>query len=330
MQRRSQFLTILVCFIASFALANAAFAQFAGANWKRWDWSVLYPGDEASSTVARFLGAEGSLEQCSVGLFAAEVEVPPADDFAASSFSSFGKCQIASVASQFSRGTRWCHLQLLAISQEFRSTWETSFAELKYQAELIGCAKAALLEAESQRRAHEYWSYYEDRNRWLESSASTMLNGKSNWKLEALAKSYWLNGTTEFFFSSLSEAPSEKIAATGSEVNRLLDQAASSLLELNEQLVGNSRWLLSSQKRMKQTFRLASAVLSRGENRADQNRAWLGKQSIQCCEYFSTVVMLETRRGIKRIETAVSEMVEGAVSILGWLPVEAIGYVFAE
>ena len=95
MRRRSQFLTILVCFIASFALANAAFAQFAGANWKRWDWSVLYPGDEASSTVARFLGAEGSLEQCSVGLFAAEAEVPPAEDFAAPCFSSFGKCQIA-------------------------------------------------------------------------------------------------------------------------------------------------------------------------------------------------------------------------------------------
>ena len=265
-----------------------------------------------------------------MGLFVAETEVPSAGDFAPPSYSSFGKCQIASASSQFSRGTRWCHLQLLDISQEFRSTWEASLAELKYQAELIGCAKAALLETESQRRAHEYWGYYEDRNRWLGSSASTMLNGESNWKLEALAKSYWLNGTTEFFFSSLSEAPSEKIAATGIEVNRLLDQAASSLLDLNEQLVGNSRWLLSSQKRMKQTFRLASAVLSRGENRADQNRAWLGKQSIHCCEYFSTVVMLEARRGIDRIETAVSEMVEGTVSILGWLPVEAIGYVFAE
>jgi hypothetical protein len=330
MRRRSQFLTILVCFIASSALANAAFAQFAGATWKRWDWSFLYPGDETSSTVARMLKAEGSLEQCSVGLFAAETETPSADDFAAESPFAFGKCQIASVATQFSRGTRWCHQQTLKLCNEFRATWEATLVEMKCQAERIVCARAALLETESQRRAREYWSYYEDRNRWLGNSASPLASGKGDWKFEALANSFGVDGTAEFILSSLSETPSAKIAATGREVNRLLDRTALSVLELNEQLVGSSLGLQSSQKRMKQTFRLASATLSRGENRAEKNRAWLSRKSIQCCESFAIATTQEAREFIDRVESVVRDMLDGAISFMGLLPVEAIGYVFAE
>jgi hypothetical protein len=330
MQRRSQFLTILVCFVASTALANAAFAQFAGASWKRWDWSFLYPGDETSSTAARLLDAEVLLEQCSVGLFAAKVNTPYPDGYAANSFSGFGKGQIASVASQFSRGTRWCHQHLLNFSHELRATWEATLAEFKRQAERIGCAREALLEAESQQHAHEYWSYYEDRNRWLGTSALRLANGKDHWKSEVVARSCWLDGTAEFNLSSLSEIPCEEIAAAGSEANRLLDQAALSLLELNEQLVGSSRWLPNSQKRMKQAFRLASATLTRGENRANQNVAWLGRNSIQCCEVFAMTTIDDAREFVDRVQSVVRSVLDGAVSLLGLLPVEAIGSVFAD
>jgi hypothetical protein len=323
-------LTILVCFIASSALANAAFAQFARADWKRWDWSFLYPGDETSSTVARLLQAEGLLQQCSVGLFAADANSPVADDFAANSFSGFGKCQIASVASQFSRGTRWCHQHLLNLSLEFRATWEATLAELKCQAELIGCARAALLETESQRNAREYWSYYEDRDCWLGTSASPIACGKADWKIEVFAKSGWLDEAAESILTSLSETPSEKIAVAGSEVARLLDKTALSVLDFSEQLAGSSRWLQSSPQPMKQTFRLAAASLSRGKNRAEQNRSWLGKHSIQCCESFAMATIQETRGFIGQVERVVRKTLDEATSLLSLLPVEAIGQVFAE
>ena len=329
MQRRSQLLTILICSIASLAMANAAIAQFADANWKRWDWSVLYPGDETSSTVARFLSVDGSTEKCSVGLLAAEKEAA-AEDFSVSSLVSFGKCQVHSVATQFSRGTRWCHLQLLGISREFRATFEGWGAELKSQAELICCVKEALVASESQRRADEYWSYYEDRTHWLRSAEAAGLSRKTDSHSDELAKSCSLDESFEYVLSSLSRVPGEQVSAAGNQVSRLFDRTALRVLEWNEQLVGSSRWLQSSRKKMNQTFRLASAVLNRGKKQADRNRAWLGQQTIQCCEKFAIATMLETRRAVVGIETAVNELVQGSVSILALLPVEAIGHVFAD
>lgn len=330
MKRRSCFLTILVCFIASFASADAAFAQFADANWKRWDWSILYPGDEASSAVARIFSHSGSAEQCSVGLTTADTISLSAEEFAPSVFSGLGKCHVGSFANQFSRATRWLHLHLIDLSLELRLSWEAWLTEVKYQAELICCAKVAFLAAQTQREAREYWSYYEDRNHWLRGSQVSDLQRQPDWDSSDVTMFINQARRVEVVLASLSTLPSKQTSAIGLKVSRLLDWSTVQLLELHEQCVQRAGWLHGCWEKVTQNCRLFSAFLGQPENRPRNGSGWLGGRSVLFCEKFAAGVAAETLRCLNRVEFCVAATARGAVEILTLLPVEAIGYVFGD
>lgn len=330
MQRRSRFLTILVCFFASLALADATFAQFAGVNWKRWDWSILNPGDEASSTVARIFSPNDSLEQCSIGLFAVETASATAEDFAPSVARGLGKCQIGSFASQFSRGTRWFHIQFLGISKELLTTWEFWLCELKSQGELICCARAALLARESQRETREYWNYYEDRSRWLGSARLASYRTNRIWNADDWEKLNRQNQKAELALTLLSSFPSKQISSVGTKASRLLDWSTTQLLELNEQLVSKTIWWNLSRKTLSQVFRFASDVFGQLEKRPALKGGALGKQSIAYVGLFAAATATETQQMLMYVESIITASLKGSVEVLALVPIEAIGYVLAD
>lgn len=330
MQRRSYLLVVLVVFFANIPFQDVAFAQFAGVNWKRWDWSILNPGDEASSTVARILGSGDSSEHRSVGMFAAEPLADLTEESDPGILSGLGKCQVASFANQFSRVTHWLQIQLVGISKEFRSTSEAWLFELQFQCELIYCAKAALLARTSQKEALEYWNYYEDRSLWLRGSKWDLNRVSRDWGSEDLAKLERQNIAFEIALGSLSCFPGKQISSIAIKSNHLLNWSTVQLLELNEQLVNRLGWWSCSQIKMSCVFRNAAEVFYQFDRWPARENAWLSKQFNRTFGMFAAATTNEALRALLRIELAVRSTVSGAVSVLSLIPVEAIGYVLAD
>lgn len=160
-------LASLVGLLLGFCVSQAAPAQSMPLVWKRWNWSILYPVDRASSIATQALlvslgpgsglhsGPLKSIKRCG-GLAANRVGAPISSDQWLNELA----CEIRSKTATIGR-------YVLIESDKLGTLWGSVESEFAQASERVECFAAARMEAESRQRELEYWSYYEDCDRWM-------------------------------------------------------------------------------------------------------------------------------------------------------------------
>lgn len=186
MSRHFRILASLVGLLYGFCVSQAAPAQSMSLVWKRWNWSILYPVDQASSIATRALlislGPGGRLPSehhesgklCG-GLAASRVGSSVAGDLWLNEL----VCEIPSKTTKLGRF-------VLDASDKLGAVWGSVESEFAEASERVECLAAARMEAESRQRELEYWGYYEDCDRWMPGFWMTGVDSRADENLQAI------------------------------------------------------------------------------------------------------------------------------------------------